>query len=166
MKENEIMEVNEVAEVRSHKINSDSVLSGLMYGLLFVTIVAGAIFVFAFIADLGKLLGSVSKAVAQENAMKQSIVSGVITGKRIENGRVISSGGGGVGYGTDGSVGYYFGGSRNESYIPTTYRIYITNDYEYDGSTYTGEVFFEVSETVYNYYSIGDWFDSQDLNID
>lgn len=102
----------------------------------------------------------------QEQAMKDSIVCGVITDKRIENGRVSSSIGSGVGYGISGGnsgVGYYIGGPANKSYVPTTYRIYVSNNYEYNGSTYTGEVFFEVSEAVYNDYAMGDWFDSQNL---
>lgn len=116
-----------------------------------------------FFKDLQDLNNNLQAGINQEKVMKQSIVSGVITDKRIENGRVISNGSGGVGVGTNGSVGYFIGSSQNKSYVPTTYRIYVSNDYEYKGTTYTGKVFFEVSETVYNNYSIGEWFDSQNL---
>ena len=135
----------------------------VVQGLL-VTVVLVAFFglIIFFLKDYKNLTDDIMISVNQENAMKQNIVSGVITDKRIENGRVVSSGVGGVGIGSNGSVGYFFGGG-NDAYVPTVYRIYVSNEYEYDGSTYTGEVFFEVSEAVYNDYSIGEWFDSQNL---
>lgn len=139
-----------------------------------IIIILQAILITAVIAGFFALIGLflldahnvLIEPLNQEQAMKDSIVCGVITDKRIENGRVSSSIGSGVGYGIGGGnsgVGYYIGGPSSKSYVPTTYRIYVSNDYEYNGSTYTGEVFFEVSETVYNDYSIGDWFDSQNL---
>lgn len=139
-----------------------------------IIIILQAILITAVIAGFFALIGLflldahnvLIEPLNQEQAMKDSIVCGVITDKRIENGRVSSSIGSGVGYGIGGGksgVGYYIGGPANKSYVPTTYRIYVSNDYEYNGSTYTGEVFFEVSEAVYNDYAVGDWFDSQNL---
>lgn len=139
-----------------------------------IIIILQAILITAVIAGFFALIGLflldahnvLIEPLNQEQAMKDSIVCGVITDKRIENGRVSSSIGSGVGYGISGGnsgVGYYIGGPANKSYVPTTYRIYVSNDYEYNGSTYTGEVFFEVSEAVYNDYAVGDWFDSQNL---
>lgn len=116
-----------------------------------------------FVSDLKDVNDNLQANINKEKAMKQSIVSGIITDKRIENGKVISNGSGGVGVGTNGSIGYFISSGQKNSYVPTTYRIYVSNNYEYEGSTYTGEVFFEVSETVYNDYSIGEWFDSQNL---
>lgn len=134
-------------------------------GLLVAAVLAVFVGLFIFfLKDLQDLNDSLQAGINQEKAMKQSIVSGVITDKRIENGRVISNGSGGVGVGTNGSVGYFIGSGQNKSYVPTTYRIYVTNDYEFEGETYTGEVYFEVNEAIYNDYSIGEWFDSQYLN--
>lgn len=137
----------------------------VVQGLLITAVIAvlAGLFIL-FLSDLQNLNNDLLTGINQEKAMKQSIVSGVITDKRIENGRVISNGSGGVGVGTNGSVGYFIGSGQNKSYVPTTYRIYVTNDYEFEGETYTGEVYFEVNEAIYNDYSIGEWFDSQNLN--
>ena len=131
--------------------------------LITAVIVAFFALIFLFASDANKVF---IEPLKQEQAMEDSIVCGVITDKRIENGRVLSSIGSGIGYGINGNgggIGYYIGGPTTHSYVPTTYRIYVSNDYEYDGTTYTGEVFFEVSEAVPNDSPIGDWFDSQDL---
>lgn len=147
--------------MKAKSITARELLIIIVQSLLIMAVIVGLIVLIAlFMSDVKNTF---IEPLTQEQAMKDCIVCGVITDKRIENGRVMSSDGGGVGYGTNGSVGYYIGERSGKSYIPTTYRIYVSNDYEYNGSTYTGEVFFEVSETVYNDYSIGDWFDSQNL---
>ncbi|MCM1529783.1 MAG: hypothetical protein NC093_07285 [Alistipes sp.] len=89
---------------------------------------------------------------------KASVSAGIITDKEIINGH--TAGGAGVGY-YDGKVGYSFNG--NKSYVPTVYRIHISAEFEYDGETHQGSNHFDVSEDVYNSYSIGDYFDSKDL---
>lgn len=89
---------------------------------------------------------------------KASVTAGVITDKEIINGHTKS--GGGMGY-YDGKVGYSF--NNNKSYVPTVYRIHISAEFEYDGETHQGSNYFDVSEDIYNFYNIGDYFDSKDL---
>lgn len=90
---------------------------------------------------------------------KANITAGVITDKEIINGHTKSSGG--IVY-YDGKVGYNF--NNNKNYVPTVYRIYISAEFEYDGKTHQGNNYFDVSEDVYNSYSIGDYFDSKNLS--
>lgn len=89
---------------------------------------------------------------------KASVSAGIITDKEIINGHTKS--GGGMGY-YDGKVGYNF--SNNKSYVPTVYRIHISAEFEYNGETHQGNSYFDVSEDIYNFYNIGDYFDSKDL---
>lgn len=150
--------------MKAKSITARELLIIIVQSLLITAVIVGFIVLIALFMSDAK--NTFIEPLIQEQAMKDRIVCGVITDKRIENGRVSSSIGSGVGYGISGGnsgVGYYIGGPANKSYVPTTYRIYVSNDYEYNGSTYTGEVFFEVSEAVYNDYAVGDWFDSQNL---
>lgn len=160
--------LREDKNMKEYDISAREMIVIIIQAILITAVIVAffaLIFLFAsnFASDANKVF---IEPLKQEQAMEDSIVCGVITDKRIENGRVLSSIGSGIGYGMvngNGGVGYYIGGPTTHSYVPTTYRIYVSNDYEYDGTTYTGEVFFEVSEAVYNDYSIGDWFDSQNL---
>ena len=86
------------------------------------------------------------------------ISAGVITDKEIINGHTKSSGGM-IYY--NGQAGYSF--NANKTYVPTVYRIHISADFEYNGETYQGNNYFDVSEDIYNSYNIGDYFDSENL---
>lgn len=88
----------------------------------------------------------------------KSVSAGIISDKEIINGHTAN--GGGIGY-YDGKVGYNF--NNNKSYIPTIYRIHISAEFEYEGETQQGSNYFDVSEDIYNFYNIGDYFDSRDL---
>ena len=61
----------------------------------------------------------------------------------------------------NGQAGYSF--NANKTYVPTVYRIHISADFEYNGETYQGNNYFDVSEDIYNSYNIGDYFDSENL---
>lgn len=121
-----------------------SVLQGLA---IFAVLAAFAGLLILFCRDYQAVDSDLRATINQEKVMKQSITEGVITDKKIENGKVT-------------------GNIFTQSYVPTTYRIYVTNDYKFEDKVYTGEVYFEVNEDIYNSYSIGEWFDSQDLNKD
>ena len=45
-------------------------------------------------------------------------------------------------------------------YVPPSNRLHVEGEYEYNGETFTGRTYFDVSEEVYNYYADGDYFDS------
>lgn len=45
-------------------------------------------------------------------------------------------------------------------YVPSSNRLHVEGEYEYNGETFTGRTYFDVSEEVYNYYADGDYFDS------
>ncbi|MCM1059028.1 MAG: hypothetical protein NC452_01890 [Eubacterium sp.] len=128
------------------KADTREFLTAALQALAISAIIAAfAWLVVLFFKDFQTVGGDLQTSINQEKVMKQRITEGVITDKRIENGKVS-------------------GGIFNQSYVPTAYRIYVTNDYEFEGEMYTGEVYFEVSETVYNNNSIGEWFDSQSLS--
>lgn len=50
---------------------------------------------------------------------------------------------------------------------PTTiiYCITVSAEVEYKGEPYVAEKDFTVPEEIYNQYSVGDWFDCQNLNV-
>lgn len=120
--------------------------------IMLVVMLIGGCFV------LNALLDNLGEYLSYSSTESTSVSAGIITDKEIINGH--TAGGAGVGY-YDGKVGYNF--NSNKSYVPTVYRIHISAEFEYKGETYQGSNYFDVSEDVYNSYTIGDYFDSKDL---
>lgn len=144
----------ETEEKRKSRFSSSDLFD---MGLIFAKIAALVLILVGGwfgISKCFKLLGE-----KQSYDSKSSVSAGIITDKEIINGHTNSSGGM-VYY--DGKVGYNF--NNNKNYVPTVYRIHISAEFEYDGKTHQGNNYFDVSEDVYNSYSIGDYFDSKNLS--
>lgn len=125
--------------------------------IVVVTVFIGGFF--AIILWGGKLLIDEARNLMSHNAIIDDVSAGTVSDKEIVNGH--KTGGGGVIY-SNGQLGYYYGGDKD--YVPTRYRLHITFEYEYEGETYQGTKYYDVSEEVYLAYEIGDYFDSHDFN--
>lgn len=142
-------------EKPSKKNNFIPVLIPFLLGTLFV---GGLVFMFiSFFKDVKDVAVDLSE-IASHNSVIDTISSGIVSNKEIVNSEVI--GGGGLVY-NDGKTGYYY--DDDKQYIPTRYRIHITFEYEYEGETYQGSKYYDVSDDIYCSYNIGDYFDTKNL---
>lgn len=132
--------------------------------LLGIAMAAVAAFIIWGIVGISKDIDdtwSEIKEFATHKEAENNISSGVITDKKIVNGRTVS--GGGIVAGSNGS-GVIIGG--NGEYIPAQYRLYVKGEYEVAGEVFEGERYFDVPFEIYQAYSVGDFFDSQNLSSD
>lgn len=154
---NNFDEINENAE-ETEKVEGESTVCYLFYiGLILAKIAALVLILVGGWFGINAVFKSFGEL--QRYNSKASISAGIITDKEIINGHTES--GAGIGY-YDGKVGYSF--NNNKSYVPTVYRIHISAEFEYNGETHQGSNYFDVSEDVYNFYNVGDYFDSKDLS--
>lgn len=128
--------------------------------VVIIAIVILAFMIWAGINIFGELGELVEVAGTIIEHADRNITSGVVIDKEIVNGHTVN-GNGGVIAGSNGTTGVVIGG--NTHYVPTQYRLYISGEYELDGEIFEGEAYFDVPADVYQAYSIGDYFDSQNF---
>ena len=80
----------------------------------------------------------------EQQQIESQIKSGIITEKEIRNGQQV--------------IGIFSSGYR-----PTEYRLHVRINYEFDGERIEGSKFFSVPFEVYQLYSVGDFFDSENI---
>lgn len=114
-----------------------------LYILLFYALVPKICKIGAIVSKLYvKIEGCYSRHIEYEKAMKAGLGNGTVYKKEILSDAI-----------------------NCFAYIPMRYRIHIKNDVNVNGRVISKTAFFDVMEGTFSMYSVGDWFDIENIKI-